>query len=263
MKAVEKLNVKTKEGKHICVGLDSDISRIPGILLNEKNPVTSFNKKIIDVTKDLAAAYKINFAFYESLGRQGFNALVETVEYLPDDVLIIADAKRGDIGNTSAHYAKAVFDELGFDAVTLHPYMGWDSVAPFAEYGEKLSFILGLTSNPSAGDFEKQILNDGKYLFQKVILKTGEWNKKGNLGVVFGATKLDELKNNFELLRDLPLLLPGVGAQGGSLREIKEFFSSVGKEDYIVNISRSLIFAGGGKDFEKAVELKMKEYHAS
>ncbi len=261
MKAIEKLNLKTSEGKHICVGLDSDLEKIPAFLLNEENPIFTFNRVVINATKEQAAAYKINFAFYESCGRMGLEALYKTVEYLPEDILVIADAKRGDIGNTSAQYARAVFDELKFDAVTLHPYMGWDSISPFAEYKKKLSFILGLTSNPSSEDFEKSLLSNGQYLFQKVILKIDEWNINGNLGVVFGATNIEELKSNFDLLQNLPLLLPGVGAQGGDLGEIKSFLSGKCKEDYIVNVSRSLIFAGQGKNFQMEIEKKIKEYN--
>ncbi len=261
MNAVEKLNSKIKEGKHICVGLDSDIPKIPKFLLGEKNPILTFNKKIIDATLEEAAAYKLNFAFYESQGVKGWEALIETVNYLPDDILIIADAKKGDIGNTSAQYARAIFEELKFDAATLNPLMGWDSIKPFADYAGKISFVLGLTSNPSASDFEKLLLSDGQYLFQKIIFKVKQWNVHDNLGLVFGATNTEELQSNFELLRDLPLLLPGVGTQGGSFKDIKKFFFEKSKKDFIVNISRSLIFADVGKDFQKKVADKIKEFN--
>ncbi len=261
MNALQKLEERTNKGFHICVGLDSDLERIPKFLLGEKNPILSFNERIIEATLDYAAAYKLNFAFYESQGLLGYEALRRTVEILPKDILIIADAKRGDIGNTSAQYAKAIFEELNFDAVTLNPLMGFDSIAPFVEYEERLSFILGLTSNPSSKDFEKLLLADGKFLFQKILLKIGEWNRNNNLGVVFGATNLQELQSNFELLKDLPVLLPGVGAQGGSVEDVKRLFYQNEKRNFIINVSRSLIFAEGGKNFQQAVRQKIEEYN--
>ncbi len=201
MTALEKLSGQNKNGKFICVGLDPDIDKIPEHLKEYKNPILEFNKAIIDSTKNDAAAYKLNFAFYEKDGADGFKTLKETLALIPKDVLIIGDAKRGDIGNTSNMYAKSIFQYFRCDASTIHPYMGADSVLPFLEDETKLNFILALTSNPGASDFEKLKLDDGTFLFQSVIKKVIEWNKKKNCGIVFGATKSDELKDNISLLK--------------------------------------------------------------
>ena len=214
MNALEKLAKKNSQGYHICVGLDTDINKIPKHLLSFDDPVFEFNKRIIEATSKTAAAYKINFAFYETAGSKGFESLKKTIALLPGDVLTIGDAKRGDIGNTSQMYASSVFEHFGFDAITLHPYMGSDSLKPFLDYGDKLNFVLVLTSNPGASDFEKLKLEDGSYVFQKVISTVAGWNEKGNCGFVFGATKIDELKENILSFKGMPVLLPGVGAQG-------------------------------------------------
>ena len=179
MTAQEKLRKRINEGFHICVGLDSDISKLPKHLLYKENPILEFNKIIIEATYKEAVAFKINFAFYENWGIEGLETLEKTIEFIGEEVLIIADAKRGDIGNTSKKYAESVFDYFKCDAVTLHPYMGFDSIEPFISYKDKISFILGLTSNSSSSDFEKQMLQNGKYLYQEVISKTNEWNKRG------------------------------------------------------------------------------------
>lgn len=261
MNSQEKLKFKIQNKLHICVGLDSDINKIPSHLSTTSNPILEFNKVIIEATYKYAAAYKINFAFYENWGIEGFKTLEETIKLIPEDVLIIADAKRGDIGNTSKKYAESVFDYFKCDSVTLHPYMGSDSIDPFLAYKDKISFILGLTSNPSSQDFEKQKLSNGKYLYQEVINKTNSWNKNNNCGLVFGATNIDELKSNIESFNDMPILLPGVGAQGGSLEDVVNTFKSYDKSNYIINISRGLIFADNGKDFGQVVKSKIKEYN--
>ncbi len=249
MKAQDKLILKTKKGFHICVGLDSDLAKIPSNLKNTENPILDFNKAIIDATTENAAAYKINFAFYENWGIPGYETLKATIDYIPEDVLIIADAKRGDIGNTSKKYAESVFGYFKCDSVTLHPYMGFDSIEPFLNYQDKISFILGLTSNPSAQDFEKQKLVNGNYLYQEVIAKTNEWNTSDNCGLVFGATNLEELQNNISSFNDLPILLPGVGAQGGSLEDVVKTFNTNGKPNYLINISRGLIYVDSSENF--------------
>ncbi len=262
MNPIEKIQNKLNDGKHICVGLDSDINKIPKHLLNEQNPLLEFNKKIISATKEHAAAYKLNFAFYEALGSKGIEIMAQTLEFIPSDILTIADAKRGDIGNTCDKYAQAIFDELNFDSITLAPYMGYDSIKPFLNYRDKIHFVLGLTSNKSNEDFEKLKLADGKYLYQKVIEKINEWNADKNMGVVFGATNSEELRENLELLKNLYVLLPGVGAQGGSLSEISSIFSSRGMNDYIVNISRGIIFCDSSENFEVKVGEQMAEYQS-
>src|SRR4030067_2250090 len=241
MNAVNKLKLKNDEGKFICVGLDTDLEKIPLHLKYSENPILEFNKKIIEATSEYAAAYKINFAFYEKLGSKGFDILFQTKEFIPKDILTIADAKRGDIGNTSKYYADSVFNYFRFDSITVNPYMGEDSVKPFLDYENKLIFILALTSNPGADDFEKLQLKNGSYLFQRVIEKVNSWNIKSNCAIVFGATKLQELQENIYAFGNLPVLLPGVGAQGGSIEEVMKLFIRNKKLDLLINISRGII----------------------
>jgi len=257
MDAVLKLKNRIEKGLHICVGLDSDLSKIPAHLLESDNPILEFNKRIIDATKAFAAAYKFNFAFYEAMGEAGIATMRETLDYMPDEILSIADAKRGDIGNTCLKYAHAVFDELNFDSVTLAPYMGYDSIEPFLNYKNKIHFILGLTSNKSSIDFEKIKLENGKYLYQSVIEKINVWNKYGNLGVVFGATNIGELNENIDSMKNLFVLLPGVGAQGGSLRDVSKAFKSNRMNNFIVNISRGIIYCDSSINFESRVRAKI------
>lgn len=262
MTAWDKLQNKFQTGLHICVGLDSDIKRLPEHLRNFDDPVLEFNKQIIEATKNKAAAYKLNLAFYEKDGIAGQKRLEQTLEFIPDDILTIGDAKRGDIGNTSKMYAKAIFDYLNFDASTLHPYMGFDSVQPFLEYNNKLNFILVLTSNPSNKDFEKLETTNGKFLYQEVLLKVTEWNNNKNCGIVFGATNPNELKENLNLFGTLPVLLPGVGSQGGSLEEVVSIFESSGNSNYLVNISRGLIYCDDSEKFAEKTEAKLDYYNS-
>jgi orotidine-5'-phosphate decarboxylase len=253
MTATEKLNSANQAGKFICIGLDTDPKKLPSSLLKEKDPVYSFNRQIIEETSGYAAAYKLNFAFYETSGSSGFNALKKTIELIPENILIIGDAKRGDIGNTSSMYADSVFNWFKCDSVTINPYMGSDSVQPFLEYNDKLIFILALTSNPGAQDFEKLKLSDGSFLFQKVIEKVSSWNS-GNCGIVFGATKTEELRDNIDLIGNLPVLLPGVGAQGGSLEEVVKVFRDKNRLNFIINASRGIIYKSMGNDFAIAAK---------
>jgi len=256
MNSREKFYSAIEKGKHICVGLDTDKLKIPTHLLSEEDPIFAFNRAIIDATRADAASYKLNFAFYEAFGIEGLVSLKKTIEYIGDEIFIIADAKRGDIGSTSAMYAKSAFDYFRCDSVTLHPYMGYDSVQPFAEYKDKLNFVLALTSNKSAVDFETLALSSGKKVFQAVIAEIVKWNGEEKFfGIVFGATQLSQLQENIELIKNLPLLLPGVGAQGGSLEEVVTLFHQHKKSDYLINASRSIIYASNRQNFaEKAAE---------
>ncbi|MGE5351567.1 MAG: orotidine-5'-phosphate decarboxylase [Syntrophothermus sp.] len=252
MTAQEKLKKKLSEGKHITVGLDTDVKKIPQHLLSEKDPVLKFNEIIIENTSEFASSYKLNLAFYEKEGSRGLELMQKTMEAIPDDILIIGDAKRGDIGNTSLMYAKSIFEHFKFDAVTLHPYMGFDSVEPFLQYEDRLSFMLALTSNPGSKDFEKLELKDGRYLYQEVISKVKEWNIKGNCGIVFGATNEKELSENVASFDDLTVLLPGIGAQGGSLADVVKAFKESKKEKFLINVSRGLLYKDQSRDFHEA-----------
>jgi orotidine-5'-phosphate decarboxylase len=251
MTAQEKLKRKNDELKFICVGLDTDIDKIPVHLKSLSNPVLEFNKAIITETSNYAAAYKINFAFYEKLGPVGLEIIERTISLIPKDILIIGDAKRGDIGNTSKMYAEALFDYFNFDSITINPYLGEDSVTPFLEREGKIIFLLALTSNPGAGDFEKLKLDNGQFLFQKIIEKVNDWNKKNNCGIVFGATKIEELKENLTSFGNLPVLLPGVGSQGGSLENVVSAFKENFRQNYIINVSRAVIYKSNDKNFAK------------
>jgi orotidine-5'-phosphate decarboxylase len=254
MKAIEKLNSANNSGKYICVGLDTDPKKLPLHLSSHKNPVIEFNKRIIEATKDSAAAYKLNLAFYESEGITGLQNLEETLSFIPDNVLTIADGKRGDIGNTSNLYARSIFDHFKFDASTLNPYMGQDSLEPFLSYSDKFNFILVLTSNPGSADIQKLQLKSGELLYQDVIKKIHVWNKNSNCGIVFGATNLSELKENMGIINNLPLLIPGVGAQGGSLEDVTSLLFSQKKYSFLINVSRGIIQKSLNEDFAEAAK---------
>ncbi len=261
MRAQEKLQNRLSRDFHICVGLDTDKNKIPKHLSPDKNGVLEFNKAIIDATSDYAAAYKINFAFYEEAGAEGMEMLARTLEIIPNDILVIGDAKRGDIGNTSKMYAKSLFDHFKLDASTLSPYMGEDSLSPFLHYTDKIHFILALTSNPGSHDFEKLEITSGKKLYQEVIQKVSKWNINKNCGIVFGATNLDELKQNINNFSDLFVLLPGVGAQGGDLEGIVKIFRQNSNNNYIVNVSRALLYADSSVDFAKTSKRILQDYN--
>jgi orotidine-5'-phosphate decarboxylase len=255
MNALEKLVNRNNSDNFICVGLDTDFDKLPLHIKSSANPVLNFNKAIIDSTSEYCAAYKINFAFYEKDGEEGLKVLSETINYIPSNILIIADAKRGDIGNTSRMYAKSVFEYYNCDAVTLNPLMGKDSLEPFFEYSDKLNFILALTSNKGANDFEKLKLNNGRFLYQQIIEKVKEWNLNNNCGIVFGATNSEELKENINSFETLPVLLPGIGTQGGSLEDVVKSFKTVNRKSFLINVSRGIIYKSSGEDFaEKARE---------
>jgi orotidine-5'-phosphate decarboxylase len=259
---------------YLCVGLDTDITKIPKHLLSSPDPIFEFNKQIVDATKDFCVSYKINTAFYEALGLKGWEAMEKTANYIPSTHFKIADAKRGDIGNTSSQYAKAFFDTLNFDAITVAPYMGEDSVKPFLEYKDKWTILLGLTSNSGARDFELQkiikkieVLDEGmhtrrseeSYLYETVLKKASEWGTADNLMFVIGATQADEFVNIRKLSPNHFYLVPGVGAQGGSLKEISEK-AMVNDCGLLVNSSRAVIYASAGEDFAEAAAKAAKEY---
>lgn len=254
MNAIQKLNLANKSGRFICIGLDSDPKKLPIHLYSSQKPVLEFNRQIIEATKDSAAAYKLNLAFYESEGTTGLKNLEETLSFIPDEILTIADGKRGDIGNTSNLYAHSIFNHFKFDSTTLNPYMGQDSLEPFLLYQEKLNFILALTSNPGSADFQKQKLESGEFLYQNVIRKIHKWNTNNNCGIVFGATNIFELKVNIQLIDNLPMLIPGVGAQGGSLEDVTKILFAEKKYSFLINISRGIIHKSLGEDFAEAAK---------
>jgi orotidine-5'-phosphate decarboxylase len=243
---------------YLCVGLDTDITKIPKHLQQHPDAIFEFNKAIIDATKDHCVAYKINTAFYEAEGLKGWEAMEKTVNYIPSTHFKIADAKRGDIGNTSSQYAKAFFETMNFDAITVAPYMGADSIKPFLEYKNKWTILLGLTSNEGAKDFELQKLGN-EYLYEHVIRKASEWGSTENLMFVVGATRADEFINLRKISPGHFFLVPGVGAQGGSLKEISEKAMT---QDcgLLVNASRAVIYASGGEDFAEKAGAVAKEY---
>jgi orotidine-5'-phosphate decarboxylase len=249
---------------YLCVGLDTDITRIPKHLLTETDPVFTFNKAIIDATKDLCVSYKINTAFYEALGVKGWEAMEKTVHYIGEEHFKIADAKRGDIGNTSDQYAKAFFEIMPFDAITVAPYMGEDSVKPFLQYEGKWAIVLGLTSNKGADDFELQPMvsedtNHGLMLYEKVLQTVSTWGTPENLMFVVGATQADSFINIRKLAPNHFYLVPGVGSQGGSLKEISE--KAMNKDcGILVNASRAIIYASGGEDFAEDARRVAAEY---
>ncbi|MBO9571008.1 MAG: orotidine-5'-phosphate decarboxylase [Chitinophagaceae bacterium] len=251
-------HIKHKQS-YLCVGLDSDIDKLPKHLLSGKDPQFEFNKAIVDATLDHCVAYKINTAFYESLGLKGWESLQKTIEYIPKTHFTIADAKRGDIGNTSTQYAKAFFETMDFDSVTVAPYMGEDSVRPFLECKDKWTIVLGLTSNPGSKDFE-MLSTDNGYVFEQVLKKTASWGNPGNLMFVIGATKHEMVGNIRKSFPDHFFLVPGVGAQGGSLEEISR--SGLNTDGgLLVNASRAVIFASSGEDFAEAARQSASDYH--
>ncbi|HRH48794.1 MAG TPA: orotidine-5'-phosphate decarboxylase [Panacibacter sp.] len=241
----------------LCVGLDTDLTKIPKHLQSQPNAIFEFNKAIIDATKDQCISYKINTAFYEALGLKGWQAMEETVNYIPATHFKIADAKRGDIGNTSSQYAKAFFETLQFDAITVAPYMGEDSIRPFLEYEHKWTIVLGLTSNKGAQDFEMQ-KTGGEFLYEKVLRTVTQWGTPENLMFVVGATQASELSNIRKIIPDHFLLVPGVGFQGGSLEDVSKH--GMNKDcGLLVNASRAIIYAGDDENFAgEAKEIAMQ-----
>lgn len=246
---------------YLCVGLDTDIDLIPKHLLNEPDPVFAFNKAIIDATLDLCVSYKINTAFYEALGTKGWEAMEKTVRYIPDTHFKIADAKRGDIGNTSTQYAKAFLVQLPFDAITIAPYMGADSVKPFLQFEGKWGIVLGLTSNNGSQDFELQpMASEGSpMLYEKVLSTVSQWGTTENLMFVVGATQADAFVNIRKITPGHFYLVPGVGAQGGSLKEISQK-AMIADCGILVNVSRAIIYASEKEDFAMEARAIAQQY---
>ena len=249
--------IKAKQS-FLCVGLDTDPARIPAHLLDEEDPVFAFNKAIIDATQAYAVAYKPNIAFYECMGPKGWESLRKTIEYIPDTCFVIADAKRGDIGNTSSYYAKTFFEYLQCDAVTVAPYMGEDSVTPFQEYAGKWVILLALTSNKGALDFQFMTDINGEELYKRVLKKSSKWGNDENLMYVVGATRAEGIGEVRKLVPNHFFLVPGVGAQGGSLEDVARYGwnSDCG---LLVNASRSILYASDGIDFAEKAALEAKE----
>ncbi|MCM4153189.1 orotidine-5'-phosphate decarboxylase [Arenibacter sp. N53] len=249
-----------KKESFLCIGLDTDLDKIPKHLLNEDDPIFAFNKAIIDATHHLCVAYKPNIAFYEAYGIKGWGALEKTIDYLNSDypeIFTIADAKRGDIGNTSARYAKAFFEDLGFDSITIAPYMGRDSVEPFLTFKDKHTILLALTSNIGAYDFQTKIVG-GQELYKEVLEISKTYENSENLMYVVGATKASFLVEIRKIVPESFLLVPGVGAQGGSLSEVCKYGMSK-NVGLLVNSSRGIIYASDQKDFALASTEKAKE----
>lgn len=241
----------------ICVGLDPDPALMPvGI------GVFEFNKAVIEATADLVCAYKPNIAFYEALGNEGLEALRCTRDYIPEAIPVIVDAKRGDIGNTAKAYARSLFDYFGFDATTASPYLGFDSIEPFVQYHDRGVFVLCRTSNPGAVDFQSlscEVNGGRRPLFEVVAEKVSQWNAYGNLGLVVGATYPEELKLLRQRFPDMPILIPGIGAQGGELSRVVSYGVDARRERTIINSSRQILYASKGKDFAEAARRAAKE----
>jgi len=244
------MHISEKNNSLLCVGLDIDTEKMPKFLFDSStNPFLDFNTQIIDATKNVVCAYKLNMAFYEVFGKKGFDLLEKTIEHIPKEIVIILDGKRNDIGNTAQKYAQTLFDVLHADAVTVNPYLGKDTVQPFLEYKNKCSFILCRTSNPSAVDFQNLTVSKTP-LYQMVAKKIKEWNTYGNCGAVVGATYPEELKIIRNILGDdIPLLIPGVGKQGGSIEKAVEYGTNSTGNLAVINSSRDIIFAGNNEDF--------------
>lgn len=263
---------------YLCVGLDTDIAKIPKHLQDHSDAIFEFNKQIIDATKDYCVSYKINTAFYEALGVKGWEAMERTAQYIPDTHFKIADAKRGDIGNTSTQYAKAFFETMNFDAITVAPYMGADSIQPFLEYKDKWTILLGLTSNKGSADFELQRVlqpttvgieaaelaldvasHKTEYLYERVLRQASEWGTPNNLMFVIGATQADEFTNIRTITPNHFYLVPGIGAQGGSLRDISEK-AMINDCGLLVNASRAIIYASEKEDFAQEAGTIAQQY---
>jgi len=257
MNRVELFEQIQKKSSYLCVGLDTDIQKIPKHLLDHEDPIFEFNKQIIDATADYAVAYKPNIAFYEAHGIEGWKSLQKTIKYIPKDIFTVADAKRGDIGNTSKMYARAFFEQMDCDSITVAPYMGEDSVKPLLEFDNKWVILLALTSNAGGKDFQNLGLNKGGELYEEVLRKSQEWGNTDQMMYVVGATRAEALKNIRQIVPEHFLLVPGVGAQGGNLEEVSKY----GMNSHcglLVNSSRGIIYAESSEDFATVAAQKAK-----
>ena len=251
-----------KNNSLLCIGLDIDLGRIPQAVLNEEDPIYVFNREIVNATKDLVCAYKPNIAFYEMYGIYGLASLIKTIEFIQtSEIPVILDAKRGDVGHSSAAYAKSVFQVYKADAVTVNPYLGHDSLEPFLEYQDKGIFALCLTSNPGAKDF--QSAGDPEPLYKSVAKHVKEWDRYGNCGLVVGVTKPEQLAEIRNLVEDMPILIPGVGAQKGDLGSSVKFGVNKQGNRAIINSSRSIIYASRGENFAEAAREAAKNMRDS
>ena len=252
-----------KKKSFLCVGLDTDIDKIPRHLRDKPDAVIAFNKAIVDATKDLCVSYKINTAFYEAMGAKGWDIMEETCNYIPPTHFKIADAKRADIGNTSSYYAKAFFETLKFDAVTIAPYMGEDSIRPFLEYENKWGIVLGLTSNKGANDFEMLRLKNSssEFLYEEVLSMVSKWGNENNLMFVTGATQSEAFFNIRKIVPNHFLLVPGVGFQGGSLKDVSTHGLNA-DGGLLVNVSRAIIYAGNKDNFTDEARIIAQQYQA-
>lgn len=242
----------------LCVGLDTDLKKVPAHLFADEDPVFAFNKAIIDATKDYTVAYKINTAFYEAQGLKGWISLEKTLKYIPKDIFTIADAKRGDIGNTAEQYAHTFFKTYPFDSVTVAPYMGKDSVQPFMQFDGHWAIVLGLTSNAGSADFQLQPSGD-ELMYERVLKTVASWGTPENLMFVIGATRKEQLQHVRQMLPDHFFLIPGVGAQGGDVPTVCE--NALNKDGgVLINVSRAVIFASSGEDFAVKAGEAAKDY---
>ncbi|MEA3296476.1 MAG: orotidine-5'-phosphate decarboxylase [candidate division Zixibacteria bacterium] len=257
MIAVKKLQkIQSTNNSIICLGLDLDTKKMPAEYTRNTKGMFEFANRIVDATKDLVCAYKPNLAFYESQGSEGLSLLKLIVDRIPNEIPVILDAKRGDIGNTAARYSEALFDKLNADWVTVNPYMGYDSLRPFIERKDKGVFILCLTSNPGSRDFQT-LLVDGKPLYRIVAEKVVYWNKDNNCGLVVGATAPDQLKDIRDLAGEIPILIPGVGAQGGSLEKAALFGTANFSRTALINVSRSVLYASKDDNFAQSARSEL------
>jgi len=250
-----------QRNSHLCVGLDPEIEKLPANFPRTPEGVVQFCKEIINATSESAAAFKINFAFFEALGSDGWRALEKVAALLPDNVIRIADAKRGDIGNSAKQYARAILQELPFDCVTVNPYLGGDAAAPFLENPEKGAFFLCMTSNPSAREIQ-HFPDSSRPLFLHVAARVAEWDVNKNCGLVVGATHEEELKKIRQAVDDMPFLIPGVGAQGGDLKISATIGTANGTIPSLINGSRAIIFAGDDKNFANAAANAAKKFQS-
>ncbi|HUV30807.1 MAG TPA: orotidine-5'-phosphate decarboxylase [Acidobacteriota bacterium] len=263
MAAVKNLRkIQQKNRSIICLGLDLDPKRMPPEYSNSVKAMFDFTRRVIDATADLVCAYKPNMAFYESLGADGWSLLRLITERIPEEIPVIVDGKRGDIGNTASHYARSLFEMLRADWVTLNPYMGYDSLRPFLEHKDKGVFVLCLTSNSGAKDFQLLTV-EGKPLYEVVAEKVIYWNKDHNCGLVVGATHPDVLKELRALAGDMPLLIPGVGAQGGSLEQAVLNGTDNFRKPAVINVSRSVLYASTGADFAERARAELEKLNAT